>query len=480
MGSGISEVSHWCGNDSQEGASREMQPSMYDLFSERNRLQRYLDVEATLALEQGDLGIIPAKAARAIANCAQIDMLDGVRIANGRSATGHTLMPLISELARVVGEPHGGWVHWGATTQNIQQTADVLALRSALDVIERRVCNILLALADLGERSASMMVAGRTHWQHAVPITFGFKVAGWTDTTMRHLDRLEQLRPRLLTCMLGGAVGNFASLGPIGPVLQAGVARRLGLSPMKVPMRNIVDPLAELVLTMGMIAGTSGSIAEEITRLMSTELGEVAEELPVGDIGSSTMPQKRNAKQAGHVIIKGAEIRALAPLALEAMIQAYEVDGTRSSMIRHATEQCCILGDEMLVALASLIGHLRLFPERMRHNLALTQGLINAERVMLELGKSMGRLEAHGVVQEAATKFTASDEFDFAQAIASDPRAQGKIKIEALRDMLNPATYSGLSEELSLETATLARIKAQKFLSSPPLQNVIPAFRDHA
>ena len=180
-----------------------METSLRQIFSVRSRLQRFLDVEAALALAEAELGVIPEAAANKIAATARIELLDEDRIAEQQAVTGHLMVPLVRELAQAVGEPDGGWVHWGATTQNIQQTGDVLGIRLAVGVLTNELCDILVALADLGDRGADTIMAGRTHWQQAVPITFGFKVAAWSDVMIRHVERLRQLGPRLFTSMTG-------------------------------------------------------------------------------------------------------------------------------------------------------------------------------------------------------------------------------------------------------------------------------------
>jgi adenylosuccinate lyase len=373
------------------------------------------------------------------------------------------MVPIVGELARKVGEPAGGWVHWGATTQNIEQTGDVVGLRDVLGIFEAQLCDLLEALASLAERGADMLMAGRTHWQHAVPITFGFKVAGWADVMMRHLERLDQLRPRLLISMTGGAVGNFASLGAIGPDVQAGVARRLGLKPMAVPMRNIADPFAELVLLLALIGASAGQIADEVSRLMGTDFGEVAEDLPEGDVGSSTMPQKRNAKQAAQVVIKSAEIRGLAPVALEAMIQSHEVDGPRFAIMDETVERGSILAGEMLEALLSVVSGLKLFPERMRANLDTSGGLIGAEAVMLSLGKTIGRQEAHEVVHHAAKSIaTGETSKGFAELLAEDPHVSAHLSPDQIKVLLDPAQHTGLSSEIARAAALRARETARQ------------------
>ena len=248
-------------------ASRVPDSGIEVLFGTEERWQAWLAIESALALTQADLEMIPREAADAIAAECRIQRLDLGRVREGIARTSHPLMPLILELSRVVGEPHGGWVHWGATTQNITQTGDVLVLRKVHGIILGLLGSIMTALADLAERSAEMVMAGRTHGQHAVPITFGLKVASWIDEMGRHITRMRELEPRLFVAIVGGAAGTFASLGDRAPELQDGIAKRLGLAPMPVPFRSIVDHFAELVCVFGLLGATCGKIGREIYNL---------------------------------------------------------------------------------------------------------------------------------------------------------------------------------------------------------------------
>src|SRR5690349_24557723 len=232
-------------SDTLPTATRVADPGLRALYRQENRWQAWLDVEAALARAQAELGIIPADAAEAIAAKSRLELMDQARIDEGFARTGHTLVPLVWELGRIVGEPHGGWVHWGATTQNITQTGDLLVLRQVHAIILRQIGEILAAMADLAERTADMPIAGRTHGQHAVPATFGYKVAVWIDELIRHTDRFKEAAPRLFVAMLGGGAGTYASLGEMGPKVQAGVGRHLGFGSMIVPSRVTLDHLAE-------------------------------------------------------------------------------------------------------------------------------------------------------------------------------------------------------------------------------------------
>src|SRR5436190_533036 len=278
-------------SDTLPTATRVSDAGIRALYRLENRWQAWLNVEVALAKAQAELGIIPDEAAEAIAGAARIELLDRARIDEGFVRTGHTLVPLVWELSRVVGEPHGGWVHWGATTQNITQTGDLLVLRQAHRILLRLIGEALGAMADLAERGADMPIAGRTHGQHAVPATFGYKVAVWIDELLRHVERMRQAAPRLFVAMLGGGAGTFASLGKDGPAVQAGIGKHLRMGSMSVPSRALGDHLAENICLLGMLAATCGKIGREIYTLMKTEFGEVEEPVPPGTVGSSTMPQ---------------------------------------------------------------------------------------------------------------------------------------------------------------------------------------------
>ena len=428
------------------------------MFTAEEKRCRYLLVEAALAQAEGELGLIPAEAAAEIARVARTITLDPARLGVRVAAHGHTMMALVEELAEAVGE-HGGWVHWGATTQNIQQTGDTLILRDVHDAVRNSVRDALLALAELAEHTAAMPMPGRTHWQHAVPITFGLKAAAWADQFTRHLERLDELRPRLLRSMTGGAAGTFASFGERGPALQARVAEILGLSPMPVPSRAIVDHLAEFVLLLGLISATAQSVAEEVQLLNTPEIGEAHEAIPAGQVGSSTMPQKRVAPHVGVLIIAAATARAAAPLALEAMVQSHEVDGTRSVMMDRALEQAGTHTMQALDALVPLIQRLEVDPRRMRDNLGLTRGLINAEAAMLALADALGRQEAHHVVHHAVERVNAEG-LSFADALVADERVAAVLTAEQIDALLDPANYTGLSEQIAREAAHCARVAA--------------------
>ena len=443
-------------SDELPTAARVPDPGIRALYRLENRWQAWLDVEAALARAQAELGIIPEAAAAAIARSAHLELLDRARIDEGFARTGHTIVPLVWELSRVVGDPHGGWVHWGATTQNITQTGDLLILRQAHRAFLRLIGQALAAMADLAERGAEMPISGRTHGQHALPATFGYKPAVWIDEILRHVERLKQAAPRLFVAMLGGGAGTFASLGKQGPAVEAGLARHLGMQPMRVPARTLGDHLAENILILGLIAATCGKIGREIYTLMKTEFGEVEEPVPPGTVGSSTMPQKRNPKLCQDIIAAAAEIRACVPLALEAMQTEHEADRTTSLMMEAAEARAAIATGDMLGRLVEVLKGLELHPERMRANLDLGGGLIMAEAVMLELGARIGRQHAHDIVYDAAQAAVVEGK-PFAALLAADPRVAAHLDQKAIAVLLDPVAYTGLCAEMAREGAARAR-----------------------
>src|SRR5213082_3739395 len=418
-------------------------PGVRALFTEAARFQSWLDVEAALAQAQAELGIIPAAAAREIVAKAHLKYLDLAAVRAGLAKTGHPLVPLVWELDRACEGDAGGYVHWGATTQNVTQTGQLLQVRRAHDIFLRQLATILTTLADLAERTKDAVLPGRTHGQHAVPATFGFKVAVWIDELCRHVERLRGCEGRVFVAMLGGGAGTLASLGAPGLATQEKMAARLGLRAMPVPARTIGDHQAEYVLLLGMLAATCSKIGREIYTLMKQEFGEVEEPVPPGTVGSSTMPQKRNPKLSQDIIAAAAQIRALVPLALEAMQTEHEADRTTSLMMDSAEARACIAMGDALSRLGEVMRGLRLDPARMRRNLDLGGGLIMAEAVMLQLGATIGRQHAHDVVYDAAQAAFVEGR-PFSAILAADSRLTKHLDPAALDRLLDPVAYTGL------------------------------------
>ncbi|WP_211340847.1 lyase family protein [Xylanimonas allomyrinae] len=441
-------------------------PGIAALFSREHRWQARLDVEAALALAEADAGLVPVEAAKAIALTARLEKLDIKRVLAATTEASHPLVPLIEEFARVVGTQHGGWVHWGATTQNVTQTADVLVLREAHARIKALVGDVLRAGAAQARRSARLPLAGRTHSQHAVPITFGFKVAAWLDELVAHADRLERVEDRLFCVLMGGAVGTFASFGSAGRAVEAGVARRLGLHPMRVPSRAINDGIVEYVLVLAQIAGTIGKIAKDVYALMQPEFGEAFEPIPPGTVGSSTMPHKRNPQLVLDMLTMSAELRALAAPALESMLHDHEANGAMTALLEDVSASATVLAGDMLARLDVVLAGLELDGERMRANLRLSAGMIGSESLMLALGEKIGRQRAHEVVYDAAQKAAVTDT-PFLDLLTQDPVVMGTFTVEEVRGLLDPTGYLGRSVQIAEGMAALAQGVAARLSDGP-------------
>ncbi len=436
-------------------ALRVRDPGLKALFTQEARWQSWLDVEVALARAQAEIGMIPEAAAAEIGSKARLELFDIERVTEGLRVTGHGLVPLVWELDRLCKGDAGGYVHWGATTQNITQTGSILQTRKAHRIILAELADLLEAFATLAERTKHDAIAGRTHGQHAVPSTFGAKVAVWIDELCRHAERLRQLEPRTFVAMLGGGAGTAASFEGHASALQRRMGELLGLGSMPLPGRTIYDHLTEYVLALAMLGTSCGKAAREVRKLMAEEFGEVEEHVPPGTVGSSTMPQKRNPKLCQDIIADETHLRALVPLALEAMLGDHEADGSRSMMIDRALRQAVELSADILVRLLDVAEGLRVFPERMRENLDLSGGLIMSESLMLELGREIGRQRAHDAIYEAAQEAATSGE-SFASLLAKDAEITERLGAERLAELLDPTRYTGDSARQASEQAARA------------------------
>jgi adenylosuccinate lyase len=347
-------------------------------------------------------------------------------------------------------------VHWGATTQNITQTGLLLQVRHAHAIFLTQLAAVLRALADLALRTRDAVLPGRTHGQHAVPATFGFKVAVWIDELCRHGERLQGCEGRVFVAMLGGGAGTLASLGEIGLATQEKLAARLGMGAMRVPARTIGDHLAEYITLLGMLAATCSKIGREIYTLMKQEFGEVEEPVPPGTVGSSTMPQKRNPKLSQDIVAAAAQVRAIVPLALEAMQTEHEADRTTSIMMNRAIADACELTGDILQRLIAIMTGLQVFPERMRRNLDLSGGLIMAEALMLELGRQIGRQHAHDAVYDAA-QASVTEGRPFRELLAENEQVSTRLTPAQIDALLDPTRYTGLCRHFAERGAIRAR-----------------------
>ena len=430
---------------------------MRAIFDERGFVQKMLDVEAALARVEARLGIIPASAAQAITAAAQVDRLSLKEIGESTRTVGAPVVALVKALGRAAGGDADRYVHWGATTQDIMDTALVLQMREGLSLIERRLRAVIAALADHARHHRATVMAGRSFLQHALPITFGYKCAVWLAPFLDHLTRVNELRARMLVVQFGGAVGTLASLGTKGRDVTLGLAQELGLAAPDSPWHVNRERPAEVACFLGLIAGSLAKIATDMALLMQTEVGEAAEPYEAGRGGSSTMPQKRNPIASAYIIAAARGIHALVPQMLAAMAQDHEraTGAWQSEWL--ALPQLFTLTDGALVHALALARGLTIDAGRMRRTLESQQGLIMAEAVMMALAEKLGRAAAHHSVQHACAR-ALSEHRPLVAVLAEDAAVTAHFERAALERLTDPGRYLG--EALAAVDRVLAQVAA--------------------
>jgi 3-carboxy-cis,cis-muconate cycloisomerase len=427
---------------------------MRAVFDSRALLQAWLDVEAALAEAEAECGLVPAAAAAGIRAAARADAFDPDALRAEMERSEHPLVPLVEALTAAAGEA-GAWVHYGATTQDVMDTAAVLQAREGLRLVEGELDGLVDALAELARRHARTSMPGRTHGQHAVPVTFGLVLGVWVDELSRSRERLAECRGRVLLVELGGAAGTLASLGAGGPDVRAALARRLGLGEPTTPWHAARDGFAELLSILGVLAGTMEKIALAVVRLQSTEIAEVCEQVASDHVGSSTMPQKRNPMGSEYVAAVCKLVRGLAPVMQGAMIGEHERDMASWAAEWLLVPQAFILTDGALCRLASIVRGLEVDDAKMVADLGLTHGAILAERLMLGLAPHVGRLSAHHLVSELAREAERRG-VDFQSAVRSHPEVARLLSGAELDALLDPRTYLGEAADLAYAAAERA------------------------
>jgi len=422
-------------------------PAMRGIFSDASRLQYYLDIEAALARVQARLGIIPAVAAAEIVRHCRAEAFDIAALKTQTERIGHPVLPVVQQLVGLCADGHGEWCHWGATTQDITDTAMVLQIRDALDLVEADLRAIAASLALLAEKHRDTVMAGRSNLQQATPITFGYKCAVLLAGFQRHLQRLAELRPRVLVGEFGGATGTLASLGADGLRVQAALCAELGLGQPEIAWHTMRDRIAELGCFLGLVTGTLGKISLDVKLLMQTEVAEVFEPFHAGRGGSSTMPQKRNPVSCNYIHASAAMVRQHVAALLEAMVEDHERATGPWQIEWVAVPEIFCLSAGALAQTRHLVAGLVVDPMRMRANLDITKGLVVSEAVMMGLGPTLGRQRAHDVVYDICRAVIAG-EGSFLDLLAEHAEIKPHLDREALAALLDPANYTGLAGEM--------------------------------
>lgn len=424
-------------------------------FSDRALIQRYIDAEIALAKAEARVGVIPAAAAEVIAREARIERIDFDHMREETDIVGYPILPLVHQLVEMCGDA-GRYVHWGATTQDIMDTAVALQVRDALDMIEADIRALRGILADLALKHRDTPMAGRTHLQQALPVTFGYKVAIWLAMFDRHQQRLQELRPRVAVVEFAGAAGTLASLGDHGFAVQQAMAEELGLGVPATTWHVARDGFAEAVNLLALITGSLGKIALDIMIMASTEFAEVYEPFVKGRGASSTMPQKRNPISSELMLAASKAVRQHAGLMVDAMVQDFE----RATGPWHAEwiaiPESFILTAGALNQARFALGGLIVDTDRMKVNLGISKGLIVAEAVMMGMAPFIGRQQAHDVVYDACRAVNEKGG-TLADALAALPEVTRHFDRATIDRLTDPSNYLGLAPQMVDRAIELSR-----------------------
>jgi 3-carboxy-cis,cis-muconate cycloisomerase len=421
-------------------------PRMREVFSDYAQVGRYAEVEIALAKAEAKCGVIPADAAAAIASKTDISAFDFDLFRQETDNVGYPILPLVHQMSKQCGEA-GRYVHWGATTQDIMDTAVVLQLREGLQIVEEDIAALRIILADLSKRYRDTPMAGRTHLQQALPVTFGYKTAIWLAMFDRHAERLAQLKPRVLVGQFAGAAGTLASLGDKGFEVQQGLCEELGLGVPVSTWHVARDAFAEVVNFLALVTGSLGKIATDIMIMASTEFAEVYEPFVKGRGASSTMPQKRNPISSELMLAAAKAVRQHAGLMLDASIQDFE----RATGPWHAewiaVPESFVLTAGALHQAKFALGGLIVDEAQLTKNLDISRGLIVAEAVMMGLAPQLGRQEAHDVVYDACRRAN-EQHISLRDALSADANVTSRIDRATIERLTSPGNYLGLAPQM--------------------------------
>jgi adenylosuccinate lyase len=421
---------------------------MLKIFNEENRLQKMLDVEAALSWAHSQVGNIPEADADKIGEKAAIKYVKLERVKEIENETRHDIMALVRALSEKCG-PSGAYVHLGATSSDILDTATALQLKEAVKIIENKLNELELVLIKRVELHKKSVMMGRTHGQHALPITFGFKLAVWTRQVARHIKRLQDCRGRLLVGKMSGAVGTQAGLGSEALRIQELVMERLGIKASEISTQIIQrDRYAELTCTLAILASTLDNIGSEIRELQRPEISEASEAFDQKkQVGSSTMPHKRNPMISERICGLAKILRSLVSPALENVPTWHERDLTQSSCERFVIPEECILIDYMLMLMIRVLKGLEVNEKRMQKNMEITQGRMMSEAVMLTLAKKgLGRQKAHELIRQLAIN-SHKEHRAFKEVLAEDKTAQKLLSPKEIEEVMDPRNYLGTALE---------------------------------
>jgi 3-carboxy-cis,cis-muconate cycloisomerase len=421
-----------------------------EVFSDGARLQHMLDFEAALARAEARCGVIPAAAGQAISSKCKANLIDTSALAAATAASLNPAIPLIKQVTALVGkdDPEAAqFVHWGATSQDANDTGLVLQIRKALDILDAELAILCTGLAKLAQQYRSTPITGRTLMQHALPTTFGVKVAGWLDGMNRHRERFAETRTRVLVLQFGGAVGTLAALGEKGLQVAEGLAAELRLGLPAMPWHSQRDRIAEVATTLGLCIGSLGKMARDISLHMQTEIAEVLEPAGEGRGGSSTMPHKRNPVSAAVVLSAATRVPGLVSTMLSAMVQEDERGLGNWQAEWETLPEIFRLTAGALHQMATIVPHLEVDTARMKRNLEATQGLMFSEGVAVAMASHIGKSSARKLVEAASLEARKSGKH-LREVLAQDRTVSDHLTAAELDRLFEPENYLGIAEEL--------------------------------
>jgi 3-carboxy-cis,cis-muconate cycloisomerase len=424
--------------------------AMSEVFSDAARIQRMLDFEAALARAEAHCGVIPAAAAPVIASKCKAELIDTNALSTATAIVLNPAIPLVKQLTALVvkDDPEAAQVvHWGATSQDANDTGLVLQIRRAFEILEADLVALCTGLTQLAQRYRSTPIAGRTLMQHALPTTFGVKVAGWLDAMNRHRERFAETRARVLVLQFGGAVGTLAALREKGLLVAETLAAELNLRLPTIPWHSQRDRVAEVATMLGLCTGTLGKIARDISLHMQTEIAEVFEPAGEGRGGSSTMPHKRNPVSAAVVLSAATRVPGLVSTMLSAMVQEDERGLGDWHAEWETLPEIFRLTAGALHQMATIVPLLEVDAARMRRNLDATQGLIFAEAVTMVMAGHIGKSAAHTLIEEASRRTRESGKH-LREVLIQTQVVTERLTSAELDRLFAPENYLGVAEEL--------------------------------
>lgn len=438
-------------------------PEMKAVFGEQNKIDCQLEVEAAAALSQGSIGMIPKAAAAAISEAAKSGKITARRVAQLESRRDHDTAALVEALSERCPPDARPWVHYGLTSNDLVDTCNSMQIRDALNVMEPKIAQLAVTLADAATQYAELPAVGRTHGQHASIISFGLKFANWAAEMATHIRRINDMRDRVLICKTLGVVGTGSLMGSSAPDVQKRVAKRLGLYPAQVATQIVPrERYAEYVFVMALVGTTLEKIAVEIRNLQRTEIGEVAESFKKGQMGSSAVPVKRNPIKSERITSLARLVKSNVWTALENVPLWHERDLSNSANERFVIPTVSILVDEMLKTALGVMSGLRVNQKRIAENLHMTGGQIFAEFVLEAMVKrGVSRIDAYQDVQRVAFEATRSGA-PYMDAIKSDAAFSSRLAPEEIDEIFVPEKHLGASAQIIRDVRKMVRRVARR------------------